>query len=165
MNPILLTAFILFIVFATLAIIFSLLNRTLKRHLNRVYERWLDEGVQIVKGPAQANYRGHLSMAIPVRGNGVLALTDHDLRFAQFAPQREFIVPLDQITHLVVKRVWIRNTRGGQPVIGVYFHTNDLGGDQTDALGVIVAPRERQAWLDAIAQAAKVSVEELGLNH
>jgi hypothetical protein len=160
MSPLTLIALTLFVVFAALAITFTLLNRALKRHLTRVYTRWLDEGVQIVKGPAQANYRGHLSMAIPVRGNGVIALTERDLRFAQFVPDREFIVPLDQITHLAVQRTWQGSTRGGQPVIGVYFGTDDREGDQTDAFGVIVPARERQAWIEAIAAAAQVPVED-----
>jgi hypothetical protein len=151
LPPIALT---LFAIFAALAIIFALLNRALKRHLTRVYQRWLDEGVQIVEGPAQANYRGHLT-GLPVRGNGVLALTDRDLRFAQFAPSREFVVPLDQITRVTSQRGWRGSIRVGYPVIGVYYRE----GSTEDALGIMVQRSAHEDWLTAIAQAAGVRVE------
>jgi hypothetical protein len=149
-----LIALILFAVFAALAIIFTLLNRALKRHLTRVYTRWLDEGIQIVEGPAQANYRGHLT-GLPVRGNGVLALTDRDLRFAQFAPAREFIVPLDQITRVTSRRGWRGSIRVGYPVIGVYYRE----GPTEIALGLMVQRSAHEAWLNAISRAANVPVE------
>jgi hypothetical protein len=130
--------------------------RMLRRQIAETTADWQAAGVQIVKGPATGNYRGHLSAAVPVKGVGVLALTDRDLRFVRLKPRQEFVIPLAHITHLVVKRVWKGSYRGGLPVIGVYFDD----GVQADAMGVIVARQDQPAWIDAITQAAGVEVKE-----
>ncbi len=131
------------------------LVHSLKRQTAEFTANWQAAGLQIVKGPTNANYRGHLSTA-SVKGLGVLALTDRDLRFMRLMPRQEFVIPLEQITHLEIKRVWKGSARGGLPVIGVHF--ND--GAQSDALGVIVARQDHSAWIDAITQAAGVETKE-----
>ena len=134
----------------------QVLAHMVRQQIIEVTAQWQVAGVQIVKGPATGNYRGHLSAAVPVKGVGVLALTDRDLRFVRLKPRQEFVIPLAHITHLVVKRVWKGSYRGGLPVIGVYFDD----GVQADAMGVIVARQDQPAWIDAITQAAGVEVKE-----
>lgn len=131
------------------------LAHSVKRQTAEFTANWQAAGLQIVKGPANANYRGHLSVAMPVKGLGVLALTERDLRFMRLMPRQEFVIPLEQITHLEIKRVWKGSSRGGLPVIGVYFSDGAL----SDAMGVIVARQDQPAWTDAIAQAAGVEVK------
>lgn len=127
----------------------------IRRQMGRAMARWQAAGLTISKGPDPVNYRGHLQGELPVRGNGVMALTTTDLRVVRLAPAREFVIPLDQITHLAVRRMW-RGSYRGAPVIGVYY---DDDGEE-NAIGVIVAARDRQDWLDAIARAAGAPVEE-----
>ncbi len=69
-----------------------------------------------------ATYRGHASVAIPARGNGLLALTDRDLRLMRLVPRREFVVPLAQITKIEQVRAWKGSYKAGRPVIVVYYH-------------------------------------------
>jgi hypothetical protein len=140
-----------------LYVVLSLVTaRMVRQKITEMTAHWQAAGVQIVKGPVAGNYRGHLSIAVPVKGLGVLALTDRDLRFVRLKPQQEFVIPLEQITHLVVKRFWKGSYRGGSPVIGVFFHD----GVQSDAMGVIVARQDHAAWIDAITQAAGVEVKD-----
>jgi hypothetical protein len=142
---------VLFIM-AILGAVFGVTVIALRRQVQRTREQWAAQGITIRKGPELANYRGHASVAISVRGNGVLALTDHDLRFAQLIPRREFVIPLAQITRVERRRAWHGSYRAGRPVIVARYRD----GAQEDAIGLSV--RNTQDWLETIANAASVPI-------
>ena len=127
----------------------------IRRQKQVVQARWTAEGVTFRRGPETANYEGHASITIPVRGTGVLALTDSDLRFARTLPRSEFRVPLDQIVRVEKMQSWHGSYHAGQPVI-VISYREDAAGE--DAIGLIV--RDTPGWLDAISQAAGVPVTD-----
>jgi hypothetical protein len=149
--------FVIVLVLSIMAIVGAILGGTviaLRRQVQRTREQWAEGGVVIRKGPELANYRGHASVAVPVRGNGALALTDRDLRFAQLIPRREFVIPLAQITRVERQRVWHGSYHAGRPVIVAYYRD----GAQEDAIGL--SARRTQDWLEAIANAAGVPVKQ-----
>ena len=113
------------------------------------------QGRAIVKGPESASYRGHLSMLVPVRGSGVIALTTDAVRFEQLIPKREFVVPLADITRVVIRRTWQGSYRAGGRVVGIYYR-DVAQPDGEDAIGLMV--RDAPGWASAIAGAAGIPV-------
>ncbi len=132
----------------------------LRRQKQVVQARWTAEGATFRRGPELANYQGLASVSVPLRGTGVLALTDSDLRFARALPRREFRVSLDQIVKVEKMRSWHGSYRAGQPVLVVSFRNDapTAGTESEDAIGFIV--RDAPGWLDAIAQAAGIPVSD-----
>jgi hypothetical protein len=49
-----------------------------------------------------------------VRGNGWLVLTPDELRFRQWVPQRDTRIPLDAVTTVETKRVWLGKSVGSR---------------------------------------------------
>ncbi|NDJ75210.1 MAG: hypothetical protein GYB65_03035 [Chloroflexi bacterium] len=133
------------IVFGVMILVWVLVIVLLRRQMEMVQRRWTEQSLVIHHGPEMANYRGHKSMALPVKGNGILALTDRDLRFAQLVPRREYVIPLSAITRLEHPRIWARSSRAGMPLFAVYFQQDG----EEDAIGFGV--RDKKAWIDAIA--------------
>lgn len=128
-------------------------------HVEKLKKTALDSvppGAKILKEPVSANYRGHQSIAVPVKGNGVLLLTDRDLRFVRLAPRKEFVIPLDQMQRVTLQPMFKGSAKGTHPVLVVHFQK----GAQPDAIGFIVPNSERQAWIDAITRAAEVPFVE-----
>lgn len=126
----------------------------LRRQVRRVHARWAADGLVMRRGPVIASYRGHARGGIPLRGNGTLALTQHDVRFSQLVPRREFVIPLNHITRVALHRSWRGSTRVGMPVMAIFYHA-DQG---EDAIGLAV--RDVRDWMAAIAAAAQVPVDE-----
>lgn len=124
--------------------------------LHREISRWRDSGFTFVKGPETANYRGHASVTVPIKGTGVVALTDADLRLVRALPRREFVIPLGQITGLERKRTWKHSYRAGMPVIVVHYRA----GDGQEAMGFSV--RDTAGWVAALAAATGVPVAAEG---
>lgn len=135
-------------------IVFGAVMLLLALALRREARRWRDAGVTFVKGPQSANYRGHASIAVPVKGNGLLALTDTDVRFVRIWPHSEYIIPLTQITGLELRRTWKHSYRPGFLVLLVHYQID--GAD--DAIGFMV--RDVTAWGQAIAEAAQIPPPE-----
>jgi hypothetical protein len=125
-----------------------------RRQAARLREEWAAAGLAIHKGPDLANYRGHAGDLLAVRGNGLIALTDDDVRIVRFWPRQEFVIPLDAITHLDTPRVWNASYRAGAPLLAIYYQRED---EQT---GVGVFLRDRDAWQHTIAHAAGVQLNE-----
>lgn len=118
--------------------------------MRREVTRLTQAGIAIRKGPESANYRGHASLSIPVKGNGVLALTDTEVRFVRLLPRSEFTIPLAQITRLEHHRTWKGSTRAGHQVLVIQYQDGAL----QDAVGFIV--RDLDDWSAALAHAAQV---------
>ncbi len=148
-------ALVLAILFVVLLIVFSRLYAQVEK-LKTAALGSVPVGAKILKEPVSANYRGHQSIAVPVKGSGVLLLTDRDLRFVQLLPRRDFVIPLAQMQRVTVQRVFKGSAKGTHPVLVVHFQE----GAQPDAIGFIVPNSERQAWVDAITQAANVPFVE-----
>jgi hypothetical protein len=109
------------LILATMVIVWGVVVWALRRQMRQVRDRWATEGLEVLRGPEMANYRGHARTAIPVRGNGVIGLTAHDLRFSRLVPCREFVVPLAHITQVTLHRVWHGSYRAGMPVIVIHY--------------------------------------------
>lgn len=79
-----------------------------------------------------------------VRGNGWLVLTGEELRFRQWVPQRETVIPLAAVTTVGTERWWLGKTVGSR-LLCVRWHTSD--GDE-DAMAWQVPDLEE--WLAAL---------------
>jgi len=80
-----------------------------------------------------------------VRGNGWLVLSPGELRFAQWVPQRETRIPLDAMTVVETRRVWLGKTVGSK-LLCVRWRTPE-GGEDAMAWEV----RDLDGWLAALA--------------
>ena len=136
-------------ILAAIGLILAVVIYFLRGQVKRIGTSWAAQGFTFRKGPEHASYQGHASVTVPMRGSGVLGLTDHDLRLRQIVPRREFVIPLAQITQVEQHRAWKGRYSPGTPVIVVHYRD----GDQEDAIGFSV--RDPQGWLDALSAAAK----------
>jgi hypothetical protein len=132
------------------ATIWGVLVFWLRRRIRRATAEWAAQGIAVLKGPGTANYIGHASDKMSLRGTGSLILTDRDLRFMRIVPRREYVVQLAQITHLEQMRAWKGDYRARHPVVVVHYHDSATARD--DAIGFSV--RHAQDWLNAINAAA-----------
>ena len=147
--------FVLLLVMGILAVnvvVLGIILFILRRQIERIRQQWQAAGFTLIKGPEGANYRGHASVTVPMRGNGVVALTPTDLRVVRLMPRKEFVVPLAQITHVTVERAWHGSYRARRPVLVMHYQH-----DGEDAIGISL--RNIEDWRHAIAQAAHVPVD------
>jgi hypothetical protein len=79
-----------------------------------------------------------------VRGNGWLVLTDDELRFRQWVPNRETRIPRAAITAVETDRWWLGKSVGRKLLV-VRWRTPEGG---TDAMAWNV--RDLDGWLDAL---------------
>ncbi|HEX6752717.1 MAG TPA: hypothetical protein VF093_03930 [Solirubrobacterales bacterium] len=79
-----------------------------------------------------------------VRGNGNLALTKHELLFAQWVPNRLLRIPRDSIVKVTTTRSHLGKTIG-RDLLKVFW-TTDLGDQDSIALWV----RDLDGWLEAL---------------
>jgi hypothetical protein len=87
-----------------------------------------------------------------VRGNGWLVLTDDELLFRQWVPDRETRIPLAAVTAVETPRGWLGKSVGSR-LLCVRWRTEDGGGD---AMAWNV--RDREEWvrqIDAARGAAR----------
>ena len=151
MSPLLIVGVMVAGGLALMVIVYTIIKRQLEQ-LKTAMRANVPDHVRVLKGPESANYRGHQNMSVPVRGNGVLLLTDHALRFMRLLPRKEFVIPLGQITRVTVQRAFKGSAKGTHPVLVIHFQA----GAEPDAVGFIVANSERQRWIEAITRAANV---------
>ena len=79
-----------------------------------------------------------------VRGNGWLVLTEDELRFRQWVPNRETRIPRDAITEVDTPRSWLGKSVGRKLLV-VRWRTPE-GGEDAMAWNV----RDLEAWLGAL---------------
>jgi hypothetical protein len=151
MSPILIVVLVLAVLFVVLLMVFSRLYVYVEK-LKKTALASLPDNVTLVKGPLAVNYRGHQSIAVPLKGSGVLLLTDRDLRFVRLAPRKEFVIPFEQMQRVTEQRTFKGSAKGTHPVVVVHFQDGAL----QDAIGFILPNSDRQAWIDAITHAAHV---------
>jgi hypothetical protein len=82
-----------------------------------------------------------------VRGNGWLVLTDDELLFRQWVPDRETRIPLAAVTAVETPRWWLGKSVGSK-LLCVRWGTED-GGDDAMAWNV----RARDEWVELIEAA------------
>ena len=80
-----------------------------------------------------------------VRGNGRLALTKHELLFAQWIPNRLLRIPRDSIVEVTTTRSHLGKTVG-RDLLKVVWST-DLGTQDSIALWV----KDLDGWLEALS--------------
>jgi hypothetical protein len=100
-------------------------------------------------GRRTANARGlglESRGASQVRGDGWLVLTDDELRFRQWVPDRETRIPLAALTEVTTKRWWLGKSVGSKLLV-VRWHTPE-GGEDAMAWEV----PELDEWLAALAE-------------
>lgn len=79
-----------------------------------------------------------------VRGNGNLALTEHELLFAQWVPNRLLRIPRDSIVEVTTARAHLGKTIG-RDLLKIGW-TTDFGTPDSIALWV----RDLDGWLEAL---------------
>ena len=82
-------------------------------------------------GRRTANARGlglESRGASQVRGNGWLVLTDDELRFRQWVPDRETRIPLAAVTEVTTERWWLGKSVGSKLLV-VRWSTPEGGED------------------------------------
>ena len=79
-----------------------------------------------------------------VRGNGWLVLTADELRFRQWVPERETVVPLAAMTDVGTEKTWLGKWVGRR-LLRVRWRTPDGG---TDAMAWNV--QDLDGWLEAL---------------
>jgi len=80
-----------------------------------------------------------------VRGNGNLALTKHELLFAQWVPNRLLRIPRDSIVEVTTARSHLGKTMGGKLLKIVW--TTEAGTQDSIALWV----KDLDGWLEALS--------------
>jgi hypothetical protein len=98
-------------------------------------------------GRRTANARGlglESRGASQVRGNGWLVVTDDELRFRQWVPDRETRIPLAAVTEVTTKRWWLGKSVGSKLLV-VRWRTPE-GGEDAMAWQV----PELDEWLAAL---------------
>lgn len=160
-QAVLITVVSIFLVVATLYLLTVI---WLRRRMAAQRAEWDAAGLRIRRGPVLANYRGRRSERVPMRGNGALVLTQHDVRLVRFVPRREFVIPLRAVQSVSLHRGWAGSYRPGVPVLVIAYRAAadddqaaDPDGASEDALGVSV--RTSEEWSQAIARAANVAFD------
>jgi hypothetical protein len=132
---------LIFIALAFAVILIPIARRARRQRAG--LEQELGEGVR-----RTANARGlglESRGAGQVRGNGWLVLTPDELRFRQWVPQRDTRIPLDAVTTVETKRVWLGKSVGSR-LLCVRWRTPD---GTEDAMAWEVP--ELDAWLAELA--------------
>jgi hypothetical protein len=116
--------------------------RRLTARRAQALQSWKAQGLQFVLGPAQANFLNE-RRSFGTNGNGTLLLSTDAVRFVQAAPEREIVIPLDDIDQVTLVNQF--NGRwGGGPFLVIQRKVGDLTGFQTE---------QPQRWNDAIRSA------------
>lgn len=92
----------------------------------------------------------HHNLAV-IRGNGTLTLTSKELIFERWLPKKEFVVPLEKIEKIEIKRVHNLKTKL-LPILRVYFQDEENFKVMGICLGFKKATQE---WVDEVESAAK----------
>lgn len=133
------------------------IRRRWDRHRANTVDKWQAEGVEFVKGPAGGNFGGLESDGAmgTVRGIGFVVLTEDDLRVTRAVPPGVWYIPLRHIERVMLRPAFLTK-QGKVPFIVVEFIDEERG--EIDRLGFRL--KQFEAWVEAIAEAAGVPVED-----
>ena len=131
---------------AMLMLIARWLRRMAHRGTQAVQDRYAGRTIHHLD--SGANFFGQQSLGVSqVRGNGTLALTDGELYFLRWAPQKEFIVPLRDIESVEIVKSFLGKSKF-RPLLKINFRNAEGASDA-------------MAWLVADAYNLKEQLEEL----
>ena len=131
MSPVLLVILIVVVVFAIIAVVFLALQRVATARAQAARERFPNAKMIF----PSANFYGQESQGVmQLRGNGTLVLTDSELYFGMWLPQREFHIPISAIEKVETPTSFLGKTNF-RPLVKVVYR-NEAG--QTDAMAWLV---------------------------
>ncbi|MGD8412685.1 MAG: hypothetical protein PVF33_00545 [Candidatus Latescibacterota bacterium] len=108
----------LIVLFTVIRLVLGHFSRKFREEIGRKFA-----GKQIVRESIGANFFGRSSKGIgQIRGNGALVLTPQELYFIMFAPRKELIIPLDDVTSVSTPRSHLGKTIGSK-LLKVDFRT------------------------------------------
>ena len=132
-------------ILTSIALVFAIVLIPISRRAKRLrtdLEEELGEGIdrtENVRGfGLESRGRGQ------VRGNGWLVLTNEELRFRQWVPERDTTIPLQAVTAVETPRAWLGKTIGSK-LLCVRWRTAD---GSHDAMAWAVSDLEE--WLAAL---------------
>ncbi len=108
-----------------------LTTQRVKKHYNNAIRAWQAQGIEVVYGPALANFL-NTRHAIGADGNGALALTRTSLRFAQITRTEDIVIPLEKIVDVLLVTHFNGRRSGASPYLVIKDSTGQLTGFQTD---------------------------------
>lgn len=147
---------VLVVIMAGLGFFRFTVGRRWNRHKAETVSKWEAEGIEFKRGPVGGQFGGLESMGEKgvIRGIGFIILTDRDLRVTRATPSAAWCIPFPQIKSVMIRPTFLGKT-GQTPFIVVRF----VKDGQADRLAFQV--KEFEAWSEALAQAAQVSLKDL----
>lgn len=108
-----------------------LTTQRVKKHYNNAIRAWQAQGIEVVYGPALANFLNSRH-AVGADGNGALALTRTSLRFAQINRADDIVIPLEKIADVLLVTHFNGRRSGASPYLVIKESNGQLTGFQTD---------------------------------
>lgn len=142
-SIILIIGIVIFII-SLIGLILGVVLSVLRGQRSKLTETWEQEGITFLHGPEVVNFSGLASEGLTqIRGNAVMALTDHDLRVKRVLPEYEWRIPHTKIQQVGIEKTFLGKQQG-VPVLVIIFEDKTA----SDQLGVCVHSHE--AWEQAI---------------
>ncbi|MBN2157513.1 MAG: hypothetical protein JW776_15815 [Candidatus Lokiarchaeota archaeon] len=114
-----------------------------RKRIKQIFEPYM--GIPIVKYAPNVNFFGQESKGLgQVRGNGSLILTDSELYFEMWWPNRSLRIPRQIITKIETPKWHLKKTKG-TPLLKVYFINNQ--GKQDSAAWIVP---DLQNWVSIL---------------
>lgn len=134
--------FVLALLF-TLSLLFYVVKRIVQKKLANIIATQFDEKA-ILGVSTQVNFLGqHSKRLTQIRGNGALILTQEQLTFILAFPQREYTIPLHQITKVTTRKSFLLKSYFTQLLVIHFFHD-----EIEDSIAFEI--KNRQQWHEAI---------------
>lgn len=118
-----------------------MLKKIFRKRINEIHEKFKDKKILLAND--NSNFFGLESLGIwKVRGNGVLLLTEEELFFGMWKPQKELVIPIKSIIEITnpkshmhrsifrpLLKVTFKNTDGGNDSAAWYVQNLDMWND------------------------------------
>ncbi len=133
------------------------ITRHWKKHQAQSVDLWKAEGVEFILGPSGCQFGGLESTGAIriIQGVGYAALSDQDLRLTRATPVAIHIISHKQIKGLTIQPTFLGNKSKKVPYLVIRFKQ----AGEADKIAFRV--KDYEAWVTAIATAAKVRVKDL----
>lgn len=123
-----------------------MLKKIFRKRINEIYEKLKDK--KILLADDMSNFFGLESLGVwKVRGNGVLLLTEDELFFGMWKPQKELVIPIKSIIEITnpkshmhrsifrpLLKVTFKNTNGENDSAAWYVQNLDKWNDGINKL-------------------------------
>lgn len=135
MNPLVYVIFFLTALIVVAIIVVNvaalLTTQRVKKHYNNAVRTWQTQGIEIVYGPALANFLNSRH-SIGADGNGALMLSRNAVRFAQITRTQDIVIPLEKIVDVLLVTNFNGRRSGASPYLVIKENNGQLTGFQTD---------------------------------